>query len=112
LRASDIFLLPSTNEGLPLSILEAQACRTAVIAAPTAGIPEVVRDNETGFLISAGDVEGYAAAIRRLLLEPDLAFRIVNQAHENVTRHFTWPVYFERLLHLYEEVLQNGRSRP
>jgi glycosyltransferase involved in cell wall biosynthesis len=60
LRAADLFLLPSTNEGLPLSVLEAQATRVPVLAAPTAGIPEVVREGETGFLIPAADAEGYA----------------------------------------------------
>jgi glycosyltransferase involved in cell wall biosynthesis len=43
LRAADFFLLPSTSEGLPLSILEAQASKVPVIAAPTAGIPEIIR---------------------------------------------------------------------
>src|SRR5262249_28602479 len=41
LRAADLFLLPSTHEGLPLSILEAQASKVPVLAAPTAGVPEV-----------------------------------------------------------------------
>jgi len=43
LRAADFFLLPSTSVGLPLSILEAQASKVPVIAAPTAGIPEIIR---------------------------------------------------------------------
>ena len=64
LRAADFFLLPSTNEGLPLSILEAQATKVPVLAAPTAGIPEIVRDAETGFLIPATDAPGYAHRIR------------------------------------------------
>ena len=42
LQAADFFVLPSTSEGLPLSILEAQACGVPVFAAPTAGIPEII----------------------------------------------------------------------
>jgi glycosyltransferase involved in cell wall biosynthesis len=53
MRAADAVILPSTNEGLPLTLLEAQASGTPVLAAPTAGIPEIVRDGETGFLIAA-----------------------------------------------------------
>src|SRR5262249_39146420 len=53
LRAADIFFLPSTSEGLPLSVLEAQATKVPVLAAATAGIPEVITDGETAFLIPA-----------------------------------------------------------
>src|SRR5262249_48318367 len=49
LRAADFFLLPSTHEGLPLTVLEAQASKVPVLASATAGIPEAVQDGETGF---------------------------------------------------------------
>lgn len=49
------FLLQSTSEGLPLSVLEAQATKVPVLADPTAGIHEVITDGETGFLIPAED---------------------------------------------------------
>ena len=76
LRAADIFLLPSTSEGLPLSVLEAQATKVPVLAAPTAGIPEVITDGETGFLIPAEDAVGYAQRIESLLNCPGIHHRV------------------------------------
>ena len=71
LAAADFVLLPSTSEGLPLTILEAQATGAVVLAAPTAGIPEVVEDGRTGFLVAASDAAGYAAQIAELLRRPN-----------------------------------------
>lgn len=114
LRAADFFLLPSTCEGLPLSILEAQASKVPVLAAPTAGVPEVVRDGETGFLIAADDAEGYARRIELLLTQPALRGRITEAAFMQTTREHNWSVYCARIEALYEELMPadhaaNGR---
>ena len=63
LSRADVFVLPSYNEGLPVSILEAMSYGCAIISTPVGGIPEVVREN--GILVRPGDVEGIAAAIAR-----------------------------------------------
>jgi len=105
LRAADVFLLPSTHEGLPLSVLEAQASKVPVLAAPTGGIPEVVMDGETGFLHSAADVLGYAGHIQALLRQPDLYHRMTEQAYTNILKEYTWQVYYDRLWQLYTYVL-------
>ena len=63
LSRTDVFVLPSYHEGLPVSILEAMSYGCAVISTPVGGIPEVVRDN--GILVRPGDVEGIADAIDR-----------------------------------------------
>jgi glycosyltransferase involved in cell wall biosynthesis len=105
LRAADCFLLPSTSEGLPLSVLEAQASKVPVLAAPTAGIPEVVRDGETGFLIAADDVEGYAHRIQTLLAQPEIGRAVAEAAHAEVVCKHSWPAYFRRMQDLYFDVL-------
>lgn len=107
LRAADFFLLPSTCEGLPLSVLEAQATRVPVLAAPTAGVPEVIRDGETGFLIGADDAAGYADRIERLVSHPDLYGRVAEVAYDRVRREHNWLAYCQRVSDLYHEVL-NG----
>ena len=101
LRAADVFLLPSTHEGLPLSVLEAQATKVPVLAAPTGGIPEVVIDGETGFLHSATDVLGYASRIEALLRHSDLYDRVTERAYTNILKEYTWQVYYERVWQLY-----------
>jgi glycosyltransferase involved in cell wall biosynthesis len=70
LQSADLLLLPSTNEGLPLSLLEAQACGVPVLAAPTSGIPEIVHDSVTGYLIEATDAALYAERIAEFYRDP------------------------------------------
>jgi glycosyltransferase involved in cell wall biosynthesis len=111
LQAADFFLLPSTHEGLPLSILEAQATKVPVLAAPTAGIPEVVADGETGFLIAADDAVGYADRIQSLLNQPALYRRVAEQAHARAISELSWEGYCERIMFLYQALLQRHRLR-
>jgi len=103
-HGADVVLLPSTQEGLPLTILEAQASKTPVVAAPTAGIPEVVHDGETGFLVPAGDIAGYANRVELLIDRPDVEQRITEQAYAQVSRNHNWDTFFDRLMVLYGEL--------
>jgi glycosyltransferase involved in cell wall biosynthesis len=108
LRAADFFLLPSTREGLPLSILEAQASKVPVLAAPTPGICEVIADDETGFLIPQDDPVGYANRIQALLRNPALYYRLAEKAHEKVVREYDWIGFCERIWAIYRELLPVG----
>ena len=105
LRAADCFILPSTSEGLPLSILEAQASGTPVLAAPTAGIPEVVIDGRTGFLVAAVDADGYAHRLFYLLRNPTQYSQIADRAYANVMRDHSWKTYIERVWEIYQSLL-------
>jgi glycosyltransferase involved in cell wall biosynthesis len=101
LRAADIVLLPSTSEGLPLSLLEAQASEVPVIAAPTAGVPEIISDGETGFLVSAEDDALYAARIEQLLGNSDLRRQIIERAARQCRQNHSWDAYYGRVTELY-----------
>ena len=101
LRTTDLLLLPSTSEGLPLTILEAQASRAVVLAAPTAGIPEVVEHGRTGYLIAAHDAAGYAAQIAELLRRPEFMREIAEAAHRHVCDHHDLRSYGDRVLGEY-----------
>jgi glycosyltransferase involved in cell wall biosynthesis len=110
LRAADVFLLPSTHEGLPLSILEAQATKVPVLAAPTAGIPEVISDGETGFLIQASDINGYSDRIKHLIQNADLYHYVVERSHQRVLENHTWTVYADRLWQVYQELIYPSKA--
>ena len=103
IRAADFMLLPSTHEGLPLSLLEAQASNTIVLAAPTAGIPEIVSDGSTGFLIDAHDHRGYADRIQSLLSNSELSRSILAAALAQARSNHNWSDYCRTILDLYQE---------
>jgi glycosyltransferase involved in cell wall biosynthesis len=70
--SATFLLLPSHMEGLPVAVIEAHAHGLPVIASPVGSTAEIVRDGETGLLVAPGDVDALAAAIIRMLDEPDL----------------------------------------
>lgn len=107
LQAADLFLLPSTQEGLPLALVEAQATKVPVLAAPTAGIPELICDGETGFLIAWDNVLGYANRMESLLENHLLYDRIAENAYQQVGRDYSWKAYFAKLWGVYEHLLAN-----
>jgi glycosyltransferase involved in cell wall biosynthesis len=112
LRAADFFLLPSRGEGLPLSVLEAQAAKVPVLAAPMGGVTELVTDGETGFLIAFDDPRGYAERIKALLDNPVLSHRVAERAHARTLSELSWEAYGERMIELYGALLDPGRHRP
>jgi glycosyltransferase involved in cell wall biosynthesis len=72
LADSDVFVLSSRSEGLPVSVLEAMAAELPIVASRVGGLGELVVDGETGILVRAGDAPGLAAAVGRLIEDRDL----------------------------------------
>jgi glycosyltransferase involved in cell wall biosynthesis len=70
ISAARALVLPSFAEGLPVVIMEAMALRRPVITTWVAGIPELVKDGETGWLAAPGDVEGLVRAMKECLASP------------------------------------------
>lgn len=101
LAAADIVCLPSLKEGLPISIMEAQAYALPIVAARTAGIPEVVHEGETGFLCEPGDMSSLRAALERAAENPDKLRQIGKNGRELIASHFER----EACLHRVEEFL-------
>ncbi|MGH9423516.1 MAG: N-acetyl-alpha-D-glucosaminyl L-malate synthase BshA, partial [Thermoanaerobaculia bacterium] len=71
LASADLFLLPTSSESFGLSALEALASGVPVIGTRAGGLPEVVREGETGYLCEVGDVEGMSSAALSILTDPD-----------------------------------------
>lgn len=84
LKAFDIFALPSVKEGLPYTILEAMAAGVPVAASHIGGIPEMITNNVTGFLLFPRDVDGLAKKIQELLDNPAQAQKLAEAAKQKV----------------------------
>ncbi|MGC2697709.1 MAG: glycosyltransferase family 4 protein [Candidatus Angelobacter sp.] len=101
----DIFVLPSLNEGLPMTVLEAMAASRPVIATRVGAIPSVVHDGETGLLVNPRDAGGLKDAIARLLTDRELCCRMSAQARKWVSRRYTSDAMALQYRLMYEEVL-------
>ena len=99
------------GEGNPVAVMEAQLSGLPVVATRHAGIPEVVRDGETGLLLSEGDVDGMAAAMRRLVLEPALAARLGAAGQQRVSAQFTVQHHWAAIADLLERIVASSSPR-
>jgi starch synthase len=108
------FVCPSVYEPFGLVNLEAMACGAPVVASAVGGIPEVVVDGETGWLVpyDPEDRDGFAAAlaarIDRLVADRDLAARFGEAGRARVLEHFGWDAVARRTVDLYDRVLRTG----
>ena len=103
--AMDIFVLPSLDEGLPMTVLEAMAAGRPVVATRVGAIPGVIKDGENGLLVDPRDTAGLRDAIARLLSDPDLCRRIGDKAHEWVRRNYTSEEMALKYRQMYEAIL-------
>lgn len=106
LGISDIVVLPSLNEGMGRILLQAQACGKPVVATRVGGVPEVVRDNETGLLVPAGDAAALADAIIYLLKDKEKRRAISDQAKRWVDSKFSVEAMVKGIANLYQELIR------
>jgi glycosyltransferase involved in cell wall biosynthesis len=103
----DVFVVPSLQEGIGLSIMEAGACGVPVVASRVGGIPEVVTDGENGLLVPPGDPTAIARAVSSLLGDPVKARNMGLRAREIVAEKFS----AERMINGTESVYNDICSR-
>jgi N-acetyl-alpha-D-glucosaminyl L-malate synthase BshA len=104
LVGADLFLLPSSSESFGLSALEALSCEVPVIATSVGGLPEVVEDGRSGFLLPVGDVEGMAQAALRLLTDEDLRRSFGLAGRRRAVETFSQDAVVARYKSIYERV--------
>jgi starch synthase len=109
--SATLFVCPSIYEPFGLVILEAMACESAVVASRVGGIPEIIVEGETGYLVdyNSDDTESFttalAARIEGLLSDAPLALRMGKAGRQRVLAHFGWPKIAERTVELYRALL-------
>ena len=110
-----LLALPSNVETAPVVILEAMAAGKPIVATTVGGVPDLVEDEVTGFLVAPDDVEALAERILRLLKDGDLRERMGRRAREVARRRFQRDNVATRYREIYQEVLRSkqlGRRRP
>jgi glycosyltransferase involved in cell wall biosynthesis len=105
LATADIFVLSSTSEGMPISIIEAMAAGLPVVATAVGGIPELIVDGETGFLVPARDAGALADALGRLVADPALRRRQGEAARARAEKEFDLPAFRRAHVELYSSLL-------
>ncbi len=109
LAGGDLYVWPGCGEAYGLSYLEAQAAGLAVVAQRTAGVPEVVRDGETGYLTASGDIDALAAAVRRFLLDESLRRQFGERARRFVFEHRSLPAAAARLSGIFAQFVGSAK---
>ncbi len=101
LSEARLCVVPSRSEGFGMSALEAMAAGRPVVASRVGGLPEIIRDGDTGLLVAPDDVVALVGAIESLLDRPDMARRMGTRGRERALRNFTWKRTTERYLEAY-----------
>jgi N-acetyl-alpha-D-glucosaminyl L-malate synthase BshA len=110
LAAADLFILPSLTESFGLSALEALASGVPVIGTMSGGLPEVIRDGETGVLCGVGDVAGMAAAALEILQNPERWSAMSRLAASDARKRFARDAVVGQYETLYRRSLANRKS--
>ncbi len=109
LAASDVFLMSSISEGIPLTVIEAMAARRPVVSTAVGGIPELVEHGVTGFLAPSRDDVSLAAALIKLYRNPVLCERMANVAAQRAFDNFSLDGMLNGYRDVYGEVLNGSR---
>ena len=104
LRKVDVVLIPSLSEGLPNLANESQASGTLVIASNVGGIPESVIEGYSGFLIEAGDIDGFVNAMKKVIDNPEILKEYGVNGSKNIKDSFTWENYNNKLAEKFTEL--------
>jgi glycosyltransferase involved in cell wall biosynthesis len=111
LESSDVLILPSHAEGLPMAIVEAFAFEVAVIASSVGAIPEIVVDRKSGLLVSPGDVDALEQAIRDLCADDQLRESLARAGRSTWESQLEIGQYTERIIEIWRATAAGTNSR-
>jgi glycosyltransferase involved in cell wall biosynthesis len=113
LAAADVFVLSSRSEGAPVSVLEAMAAGLPVVATRVGGVPELVEDGQTGFLVPPGDPAALTRVLAELLEDRALRRRLGDAGRQRARREFDLDPFRRAHVELYSrELAKRGLPAP
>jgi glycosyltransferase involved in cell wall biosynthesis len=101
----DVLLLPSANEGTPVSVIEALAAERPAVATRVGGVPDIVRDGVDGYLVAPGDTDQLAERLARLARDPSERSRMGTEGRARVLERYTVPRLVDEIDVLYRSLL-------
>jgi glycosyltransferase involved in cell wall biosynthesis len=104
-RSWDIFAMPSLTEGFPMAALEAMAQELPVVATNVGGLPELVEDGRTGYLVPPSNVEALARGLRTLILDPKRRQEMGAAGGRRSRKHFSVDRMVAQTVGIYESLL-------
>ena len=105
IKKSNILVLPSYNEGLPMAILEGMSYGLPIVSTPVGGIPEVIEHGKNGFLIEPGDVNSLANYLQQLINDANMRCDMGLKNQEIIKNKFSLTILMEELSNIYVELL-------
>ena len=102
LATSDLLVLPSYDEGLPLVILEALAHGVAVACTPVGEIPSVLTHGVNAYFVPPGDVEGLAAGLQEVLRDPELLEALGRNGRTLYEQRFSLTQFFASIARIHQ----------
>jgi glycosyltransferase involved in cell wall biosynthesis len=115
LSMADVAVVPSApisasrgGTGTPLKLFEYMAASKAIVATALNEAAEVIQDGQTGRLVAAGDVEGFAGTLLSLVNDPAERDRLGQNARRQAVAHYSWEEYIRQLEAIYRDVLANA----
>ena len=101
-KSSHLFVLTSSSEGQPITVLEAQAASLPIVATNVGGVGEIVKDGVNGFLVSSNNTKEIANAI---VLCIQGGMEMGKHGYESVKKHFSWNIIAQKTLNVYKDVM-------
>ena len=110
LAMSDVFALPSLDEGMPMILLESTSRGVPVITTAVGDIPKLIGDNESGLVIPKDDPESLADAIERLINDQPLRERLAGNARLKMQAIYSSPAMHQKYNQMYQSLLNGGQA--
>lgn len=105
---ADIFVLPTIGDNSPITILEAMACKTPIVATRVGGIPELVISGKTGLLCPSRDAKALSESIKFLLAHTNQAESMAERGYQRVVEEFNFDLMIDRYEKLYQQTIADA----
>jgi glycosyltransferase involved in cell wall biosynthesis len=104
-RGAAVYVHPAHYEGLPTVLLEAMACKRAVVSTAVSGALDIIQDGWNGLLVPPHNPKAMAQAISRILESPGLGKKLGNNAYNTIVSRYTWRVISQDYITQYQSIL-------